>query len=261
MRAGLTAGHSITITVGDLPICTYAYGAALPRLARLRTLTGAPLASTLTWTPPHADPGRADHLTLTELSATASTATVAHHLRWSAVDEWRSLTAALAGTDTWLLLFENTLTNVSGRPLPLTGPSLSLTGTTTTSSAARTDWRAAYDPEFTLVVVDDTANLRHPPRWPSGLSPAPFSTGAVTLEADRTVAFRYAVVVAPGDHDPGRASALAALGRDALAGPLPTVTRGHVCRNEHPRRGPIHRTRTRVLLRQCENHDGTPPTA
>ncbi len=259
MRTSLTAGHSVTVTVDELPICKYSYGASIPRLAQLRTLPGVSLAAELTWVPPHADPGEADHLMLSELSASASTATIAHHLRWSAVDEWRSLTASLAGADTWLLLFENTVTNVSGRPLPLTGRSLSLTAPATSSTTARAGWRAAHDPEFTLVVVDDSANLRHPPRWPAGLSPAPFTTGAVTLGADRTVAFRYAVVVAPGD--PGRAAALAALGRDALAGPLPAVTRGHVCRNEHPRRGPIHRTRTRVLTRQCDNHDGTPPTA
>ncbi|GIF08431.1 PmoA family protein [Actinoplanes siamensis] len=259
MRAALTAGRSVTVSAGDSPLFRYGYGAAQPRLSGLHTLAGTALPATIDWSPPHAGPGPATHLALTDLSAGPATATVAHHLRWAAVDEWRSLTASLAGDDVWLLLFENTVTNTSGRRLPLDGPSLSLRAVTA-PSAARSEWQAAHGPGHTLVVVDDAANLQHPPRW-AGLSPAPFGAGARLLQQDQTIAFRYAVIIASGGHSPG---ALAALGRDALGGPFPgtgdPAPRGHVCHGEHTRRGPIHRTRTRVLTRQCESR-GAPPTA
>lgn len=260
MHASLAAGRSITVGLGDATLFRYSYGAALPRLTGLRTTAGAELAATVAWTPPHAEPGDAVHDTLTELSATASTATIAHHLRWAAVDEWRSLTASVSG-DAWLLLFENTITNVSGRPLPLTGPSLSLRAIAA-PSAARSEWQAATDPAGTLVVVDDSANLQHPPRWSAGLSPAPFGAEVVTLGTHKTIAFRYAVLTAPPGSD---APDLAARGRDALTGPLPAArdaARGHLCHGEHTRRGPLHRTRAHALPRQCESRTGgTPPLA
>ncbi|WP_436530893.1 hypothetical protein [Actinoplanes sp. HUAS TT8] len=249
MRAGLTEGRSVTVTCGDTTLFRYVFGGPRPHVAALRTRAGAALPGVLAWTPPHADPGDAVHRTLTELSATASTATIAHRLRWAAVDEWRSLTASASGDDTWLLLFENTVTNVSGRALPLAGPSLSLRAIAA-PSAARSEWQAAHHRDFTLVVVDDSANLAHPPPWPAGLSPAPFGAGTHLLADDQTISFRYAVIIAPATRDARRAPALAALGRDALAGADP-APRGHVCPGEHTRRGPIHRTRTRVLTRQC----------
>lgn len=249
MRASLTAGRSVTVASGDDTLFRYAYGTAQPHLTELHTRTGAALPAVIAWSPPHTKPGPAAHETFTELSAGAHTATIAHRLRWAAVDEWRSLTASLAGDDTWLLLFENTVTNVSGRPLPLAGPSLSLRAIAA-PSAARSEWQAACHPSGTLAVVDDSANLAHPPRWSPGLSPAPFGPDPVTLGKDQTIAFRYAVIVAPVAADP---AALAALGRDALAGVLAPTARGQICHGEHTRRGPIHRTRTRVLTRQCQS--------
>ncbi|BCJ39916.1 hypothetical protein GCM10010168_27750 [Actinoplanes ianthinogenes] len=223
MRAALTASRSITVSTGDGPLFVYSYGAPRPGL------TGGSLPTPITWLPPLTEPGSATHLALTELSATPDAATIAHHLRWPAVDEWRSLTTVPAG-DAWLLLFENTVTDVTGRPLPLTGPSLLLPGITA-PPAARAEWRAAHLPAATVVVVDDSANLAHPPHWSAGLSPAP--SGAL-LGAHRTAAFRYALVIAP----PGRPVApLAALGRAALAGPAPA--RAVVCPGERtPRRRP-----------------------
>jgi hypothetical protein len=271
MRASLAAGPAITVGLGDVTLFRYGYGAPLPRITGLRTTAGAELAATVAWTPPHARPGAAVHDTLTELSATATTATIAHHLRWAAVDEWRSLTTSVTG-DAWLLLFENTITNVSGRPLPLTGTPLSLRAIAA-PPAGRSEWQAATDPAGTLVVVDDTANLQHPPRWSAGLRPEPFGAEAVTLGIEKTIAFRYAVVAAPPGHP---APALAAAGRDALIGRFPAIrdaligrfpairdaARGPVCGGEHTRRGPVHRTRARVLTRQCESRGaGTPPTA
>ncbi len=257
MRAALTAGRSVTVTSGDTTLFRYVFGTARPYVAELWTRAGVELPGPIAWSPPHADPGPADHRTITELSATATTATIAHRLRWSAVDEWRSLTASLIGDDTWLLLFENTVANVSGRALPLAGPSLSLRAIAA-PSAARSEWQAAHPPGGTLVVVDDTANLAHPPHWSAGPSPAPFDAGTLTLAIDQIIAFRYAVIIAPELPDAHLDPSLAALGRDALAGTLPAA-RGRVCHGEHTRRGPIVRARTRVLTRQCIG--GTPPVA
>ncbi|MFI1989112.1 hypothetical protein [Actinoplanes sp. NPDC020271] len=249
MRATLTAGRSVTVTSGDTTLFRYDFGAPRPHATELRTRAGVAVRGTIAWSPPHAEPGAATHRALTELSATTSTATIGHRLRWPAVDEWRSLTAVLTGDDTWLLLFENTVTNVSGRALPLAGPSLSLR-VVAAPSAARSEWQAARLAGGTVVVVDDSANLAHPPRWSAGLSPAPFDTGTRTLRSDQTIAFRYAVIIAPASHDARRAPRLAALGRDALAG-IPVAVRGGLCHGEHTRHGPVRRTRTPVLTRQC----------
>ncbi|GIF14228.1 hypothetical protein [Actinoplanes teichomyceticus] len=247
MRADLTAGRSVTVAAGDLTLFMYAYGAPRPHLA------GGRLPTPVTWAPPHADPGAARHVTFTELSATPQAATIAHHLRWPAVAEWRSLTTAPAGGDTWVLLLEHTVTNTSGAPLPLDGPPLALPAVTA-PAAGRAEWRAARAAGCTVVVVDDSANLQHPPRWSAGLSPAPFEAGPVVLGADRTVAFRYAVVVAPAARP---APALAALGRDALTGP-PPPRRGEICPGAHPRHRPV-RPRTPVLARRCETRAGGAP--
>ncbi|WP_203828075.1 hypothetical protein [Actinoplanes palleronii] len=246
MRVDLTADRSVTVAAGDITLFRYAYGAPHPHL------TGGLLPSPVTWSPPHKSPGTARHVTLTELSATATTATIAHHLQWPAVDEWRSLTASGAGHDTWLLLLENTVTNATGRPLALDGPALSLPALTA-PPAGRAEWRAAHSATATVVVVDDNANLQHPPRWSAGLGPAPLE--GVSLGADRTAAFRYAVLIAPPGH---HAPTLAGLGRDALAGPLP-APRGHLCHADLTSRRPPHRSRTRVLTRRCKART-TPPT-
>ncbi|GAA4609303.1 hypothetical protein BJY16_007261 [Actinoplanes octamycinicus] len=225
MRAALTVHRSVTISAADDPLVVYTYGAPRPGL------TGGRLPVPVSWQPPLADPGTATHLTLTELSATPAGATVAHHLSWPAIDEWRSLTAAPAGRG-WLLLLENTITNVTGRPLPLTGPALRLPGIAA-RPAARAEWQAGHTPDATVVVVDDAANLAHPPRWPAGLSPAPFDAAGFALRPGRTIAFRYAVVIAPAGH---AAAPLADLGRAALSGPLPA--RADICPGERPPRRP-----------------------
>ncbi|WIM93432.1 hypothetical protein ACTOB_005409 [Actinoplanes oblitus] len=243
MRAALTADRSITVSADGDPLFVYSYGAPRPGLA------GGSFPTPITWLPPLADPGTATHRTLTELSSAPDAAILAHRLRWPAVDEWRSLTTARAG-DGWLLLFENTITNVTDHPLPLTGPSLTLPAITA-PPAARTEWQAARTAAAAVVVVDDAANLAHPPRWSAGLSPAPFGSGGLPLGPQRTVAFRYAVLVAPADRD---AAYLAGLGRAALTGPLPA--RSPVCPGEHPpgRRAHSPGGGTRVAAA----HRGTP---
>jgi hypothetical protein len=218
MRAVLSEGRSITVSSDETTLFTYGYGTEQPGL------TGGLLPSRINWLPPLADPGDAMHLAFTELTSTPATATIAHHLSWPAVDEWRSLTTSVAGGE-WVLLFENTITNVTGRPLPLAGPSLTLPALTT-PLAGRVEWQAAHSTAATVVVVDDAANPHHPPRW-SGLSPAPFSAAGVTLNQDQTIAFRYAVIVAPAAR---HAPTLAARGRAALTGELPV--RAEVCAGE-----------------------------
>ncbi|AEV85542.1 hypothetical protein ACWT_4520 [Actinoplanes sp. SE50] len=248
LRAALTAGRSVTLSAGDVPLFTYSYGAAQPELRDLRTLDGAALPSAVTWTPPHAAPGAATHVAITDLSSSDDSATVAHHLRWPAFDEWRSLTASLSGAGAWTLLFENTVTNVSGRRLLLDGRSLAMP-TLAAPAAAPTAWHAAHGDDFTLVAVDDAANLQHPPRWSAGLSPAPFGATGVVVGVDRTIAFRYALVIAPPGPPP---DALAGLGLNALAGP--SVARPHRCHGDHSRATPTRKARGRALTRRRDTH-------
>jgi hypothetical protein len=72
------------------------------------------------------------------------------------------------------------------------------------------------------VVVDDSANPHHPPRWFARteefacLNPAPFFSEELDLGNGDSVSFRYAVVVADGDHGDAGTEKLAALGAEAL---------------------------------------------
>jgi hypothetical protein len=74
----------------------------------------------------------------------------------------------------------------------------------------------------TLVFVDDERNPGAPTTWfaRSGIfaciCPAPFFDTEVTVKADETLTFRYAVVIADGAADPGRAAQLAANGTSTL---------------------------------------------
>ena len=74
----------------------------------------------------------------------------------------------------------------------------------------------------TLVMIDDPANLRHPPQWFARreefacLCPAPFFSEEHSVEPGETLALRYGVVVADGASDPARAARLAAAASVAL---------------------------------------------
>ena len=78
------------------------------------------------------------------------------------------------------------------------------------------------DTASTIVMVDDTANPHHPPQWFTRsaefacLNPAPFFSEELDLPDAGVLAFRYAVVIADGDHGESSVRTLADRGRAAL---------------------------------------------
>ncbi|BBH68184.1 hypothetical protein ACTI_48690 [Actinoplanes sp. OR16] len=169
------------------------------------------------WTPPHIDehprlrPTSDD--SLSELSTTGVTATAAHRLIWTGhdgapvLDEWRALTAQLTGDDSWVLLFENTLTNVSGAPLTYgsagtTSGGLRWRGTLSFTGDGPSEVRPVQSPPARVVLVADDANPPHPPVHSPGNG--------------HTIAFRHAAAIAAGPRD---TEALATLARTALTDP------------------------------------------
>ncbi len=205
--------------------------------------------------------GSAVHRAMTALSVAGSTASLSHRLDWISqqgrpvIDEQRSLTAALADPDTWTLVFETAMTNVSGATLSIGSPTTkgrenagygglfwrgprSFTNGTVQSPdgigadnlrGTRAEWfafRGKHDEtgrSSTVLMVDDTANPQHPPQWFTRseefacLNPAPFFSEEVELDDGSTLRFRYAVVIAAGDRGDDGTPLLAGIGRAALA--------------------------------------------
>ncbi|MEU8657792.1 PmoA family protein [Actinoplanes philippinensis] len=200
-------------------------GSALHRT--LDALTDASLTHTLDWVSQQGDP---------------------------VITERRALTWAVAGDVSWVLTFASTMTNVSGTTLAFGSPTTkgrdnagygglfwrgprSFTGGLLQSPdgtggdelrGRRGPWLAfrgrhdGVDRSSTVVVVDDTANPHHPPQWFARteefacLNPAPFFSEELDLAAGDSVTFRYAVVIADGDHGDAGTEKLAALGAEAL---------------------------------------------
>lgn len=206
--------------------------------------------------------GSAVHRQMTTLEAATDRVEIGHTLDWISqggapvIDERRSL-AALALDDTaWALVFDTTMTNVSGAALCFGSPTTkgrenagygglfwrgprSFTGGVIQSPAGaggdelrgtRAEWfgfRGRHDESggwSTIVMVDDTANPCHPPQWFARseefacLCPAPFFSEELELPDGQTLRFRYAVVVADGDRGDDGTALLAKHGRAALAG-------------------------------------------
>ncbi|MCA2221787.1 PmoA family protein [Nonomuraea aurantiaca] len=171
------------------------------------------------------------------------------------IDERRTLTAQVLDDATWVLVFETAMTNVSGAALDIGSPTTkgrenagygglfwrgprsftqgivqSPTGAGTGDDlrGTRAEWfgfRGRHDGSggwSTIVMVDDAANPQHPPQWFvrseefACLCPAPFFSEELRVADGETVGFRYAVVVAAGDHGEEGARHLADQGRDAL---------------------------------------------
>ncbi|GIH02819.1 hypothetical protein Rhe02_08860 [Rhizocola hellebori] len=170
------------------------------------------------------------------------------------IDEHRRLAAAVLDAASWVLIFETAMSNVSGATLNIGSPTTkgrenagygglfwrgprSFTGGTVQSPAGtgaddlrgtRADWfafRGRHDENgrsSTIVMIDDSANPQHPPQWFTRseefacLCPAPFFSEELPLEQGQTVRFRYAVVVATGDHGTEGTAALAGKGRLVL---------------------------------------------
>ena len=75
----------------------------------------------------------------------------------------------------------------------------------------------------TQIVADATDNVRHPPEWFvrsedfAAVCPAPFFAEELPFTAGETLRLKYAVLVADGLSDDGRARVLAAQAHKALA--------------------------------------------
>ncbi|MBB2940368.1 hypothetical protein FB565_000072 [Actinoplanes lutulentus] len=213
LRVDHIPGRSVTVIAGDVTLLTYTYTSA-PALHPIRTLAGDQLPA-VSWLPPHVDehprlrPASDDMLS--ELTDTGVTAAAAHRLIWTGHDgapvlsEWRSLTAHLTGDDSWVLLFENTLTNVSGTALTFgaagaASGGLRWRGALSFTGDGPSEVRPDQHHPARVILIDDDANPHHPP---------------LTCMDGATVAFRHAAVIASDIHDTG---ALADLGRTTLAG-------------------------------------------
>ncbi|MDP9794850.1 hypothetical protein J2S43_003362 [Catenuloplanes nepalensis] len=171
------------------------------------------------------------------------------------VDETRSLTFTLIDETSWALRFETRMTNVSGATLHIGSPTTkgrenagygglfwrgprSFTNGTAQSPdgvgadnlrGTRAEWfayRGKHDETgraSTIVMVDDRRNPQHPPQWFTRsaefacLCPAPFFSEELPFEAGGTLTFRYAVVIATGDHGDEGTHELADRGRNVLA--------------------------------------------
>jgi hypothetical protein len=159
-----------------------------------------------------------------------------------------------AASDAWLLGFETRLRNVTGRPIPIGSPTTrgrdnagygglfwrgprSFTGGTLLAPGVaggdelrgiRAPWMGfsgRHDGSggaSTLVMVDDSGNVQHPPQWFARseefacLCPAPFFSEEHVVEPGGTLELRYGVIVADGASDPDRAARLAAAGTEVL---------------------------------------------
>ena len=176
-------------------------------------------------------------------------------------DERRTIGAAMldadasaAGSGAWLLGFETRMRNVTERVIPIGSPTTrgrenagygglfwrgprSFTGGDVLAPgvAGGDELRGVRAPWMgfsgrhdgsggasTVVMIDDPANMRHPPQWFARreefacLCPAPFFSAEHVVEVGETLALRYGVVVADGASDAERAAQLAAAASVAL---------------------------------------------
>ena len=205
--------------------------------------------------------GSAVHQEMTALSTHDHRATIAHRLEWRSqagkpvIGEHRTLGAEVLDDRTWVLVFDTTMTNISGADLSIGSPTThgrpnagygglfwrgprSFTGgaVQAPTGAGGDDLRGTRAPWFgfrgrhdesadwsTIVMVDDVANPHHPPQWFTRseefacLNPAPFFSEELDVPAETDVRFRYAVVIAAGDHGDDGTARLAAQGSHALA--------------------------------------------
>ncbi|GAA2798149.1 PmoA family protein [Kribbella solani] len=183
----------------------------------------------------------------------------AHHLSWhtqsgkQVVDELRTIITRCTD-DGWVLRYETAMTNVSGEDVPIgspttagrpnagygglfwRGPRCFTNGTILSPQGSGRDelmgQRAPWmgftarqdetDTASTIIVADDTGNVRHPPRWFvrsenfAAVCPAPWFSEELPVPAGSTLNLRYAVLVADGLSDDARANALADQARKAL---------------------------------------------
>lgn len=190
----------------------------------------------------------------------SSTTRIDERLEWvtqageTIFDEQRTLAASVLADDAWLLGFATRMRNVAGRPIPIGSPTTrgrenagygglfwrgprSFTGGSVLAPGVaggdelrgiRSPWMGftgrhdETDAASTVVMVDDPANLQHPPQWFARsqefacLCPAPFFSEEHVVAPDETMSLRYGVVIADGAADPERAAQLAAAAQARL---------------------------------------------
>ena len=177
-------------------------------------------------------------------------------------DERRTIAAMIldaetpgAASDAWLLGFVTRMHNVTGRAIPIGSPTTrgrenagygglfwrgprSFTGGSILAPGVaggdelrgiRAPWMGfsgrhdGSGTASTVVMIDDPANVQHPPQWFARseefacLCPAPFFSEEHSIDAGATLVLRYGVVIADGASDPERAARLAAEGSARLA--------------------------------------------
>ncbi len=172
------------------------------------------------------------------------------------VEEERSFQVVPGHDDSYTLVFDSAMTNVFGEDIHIGSPTTegrenagygglfwrgprSFTGgaiigpggaTGEELRGQRAPWLSFVGQHdetcrfSTVVMVDDPRSDRPQPEWFARsepfacMGPAPFFSQEVLFPAGSTLRYRYGVVIADGESDAGRAEALAAAGRDALAG-------------------------------------------
>ena len=184
--------------------------------------------------------GSMDHVGLTALDVADERVTIGHDLHWhtetgeQVVTEARTLVAEVVA-DAWALVFETSMTNVSGRLVPIGSPTTagrdnagygglfwrgprSFTGGRVLAPQGgggdelrgqRAAWMGfcgrhdGTGDASSIVLVDPDAT----PQWFvrsedwAGVCPAPFFSTETPFEPDAVLRFRYAVVVADGESD------------------------------------------------------------
>lgn len=188
--------------------------------------------------------------------------TFAHNLQWITqqgalvVEEERSFQAVPGeDPDSWTLIFETAMTNVSGAKIHIGSPTTEgrenagygglfwrgprdFTGGTILGPGGATgeELRGKRAPWLvfvgqhdetcrfsTIVMVDDPSTGHPQPEWFARtepfpcMGPAPFFSEEVLFAEGATLRFRYAVVIADGTSDAGRAEALAGKASALLA--------------------------------------------
>jgi hypothetical protein len=162
-------------------------------------------------------------------------------------EERRTIAAAVLDDDAWLLAFATRMHNVTDRSIPIGSPTTrgrenagygglfwrgprSFTGGLVLAPGVaggdelrgiRSPWMGftgrhdGSDAASTVVMIDDPANLQHPPQWFARseeyacLCPAPFFSVEHVIEPGAELALRYGVVIADGASEPARAKRLA----------------------------------------------------
>jgi hypothetical protein len=170
-------------------------------------------------------------------------------------EEHRTVAATILEDSAWLLGFQTRMRNVTNRSIPIGSPTTrgrdnagygglfwrgprSFTNGTILAPGMtggdelrgmRAPWMGftgrhdGSGGSSSVVMVDDPANIRHPPQWFARtedfacLCPAPFFSREHEVEQEEVLHLRYGVVVADGASDAERAARLASQGGSLLA--------------------------------------------